>query len=134
MNSTYLNRDEVSRGAAKSEFYRLLLEDAGKSVPTSNLGRIRGRIGIFQHYAFIDDKRVVLSMQEKRTIVNAVAVQRGPTAARCACEEHTDRAGRLAVLEHGHRSLIARVSRFATNHVRRGQSAVQWQHEMTVYW
>lgn len=104
MNATYLNGDEGSRGLAKDKFYRLLLEGAGNPVLSSNLGGIHARIGIFRHYAFIDEKRVALSMQEVRSIVNAAAVQRDPAAARLACEQHIDGAGRLAVMEHEQRA------------------------------
>lgn len=107
MNSTYLNGDESSRGEAKDEFYRLLLEGGANPVLEANLRAIHARIGIFRHYAFIDDKRVALSMQELRTIVNATAVERDPAAARHACEEHIRLAGRLAVLEHEQRSPAA---------------------------
>lgn len=109
MHATYLNGDETSRGAAKDEFYRLLLEGGGNPVLESTLAGIHARIGIFRHYAFIDEKRVALSMQELRTIVNAAAVQRDPVAARAACEEHIDLAGRLAVLEYQQRSGVGEV-------------------------
>lgn len=104
MNSSYLNGDEASRGAAKEEFYRLLLAGAGNPVLEANLQTIHARVGIFRHYAFIDEKRVALSMQELRSIVNAAAVERDPVAARHACEEHIRLAGHLAVLEHEQRS------------------------------
>ena len=104
MHATYLNGDEASRGAAKDEFYRLLLTGGGNPVLAGNLSGVHARIGIFRHYAFIDEKRVALSMQELRTIVNAAAVRRDPVAARQACEEHIEVAGQLAVIEHERRS------------------------------
>lgn len=106
MNSTYLNGDEASRGAAKDTFYRLLLQGGGNPVLEANVAGIHARIGIFRHYAFIDEKRVALSMQELRTIVNAAAVRRDPSAARQACEEHIELAGQLAVMEYQRRATV----------------------------
>lgn len=103
MNTTYLNGDVASRGEAKDDFYRLLMEGAGNPVLDASLQGIHARIGIFRHYAFIDEKRVALSMQELRLIVNAAAVMRDPDAAGRACEEHIALAGRLAVMEYKQR-------------------------------
>jgi DNA-binding GntR family transcriptional regulator len=103
MNTTYLNGTLASRGEAKDEFYRLLLEGAGNPILESQLRGVHSRIGIFRHYAFVDDKRVALSMQELRDIVNAAAVERAPARARNACEDHIRRAGQLAILEYNSR-------------------------------
>jgi DNA-binding GntR family transcriptional regulator len=103
MTSTYLNGTVATRSASKDEFYRLLLKGAGNPVLETTLRGIHTRIGIFRHYAFIDEDRVALSMRELRTIVNAAAVQRDSVAARRACEEHIRLAGHLAVLEYDKR-------------------------------
>jgi len=103
MNTTYLNGTLESRGESKSEFYRLLLLGASNPVLECELRGIHSRIGIFRHYAFVDDKRVAISMQELHSIVNAAAVQRDPVKAKTACEEHIRLAGRLAIVEYNSR-------------------------------
>lgn len=100
MDQTYLHGDLHSRGASKSQWYRLLLDGTGNEVLAATLGQVHSRIAIFRHYAFIDEARVAHSMHEVRAIVDAAAVRRDPVAAREACEEHIRTAGRLAILEY----------------------------------
>jgi DNA-binding GntR family transcriptional regulator len=101
MEKTYLNGTEASRGDAKDRFYTLLLDGAGNEVLASSLWGIHSRIGIFRHFAFVDEERVRISMEELRKIVQAAAVDRDPTRARTACEEHIGLAGDLAIIEYG---------------------------------
>lgn len=100
MHSTYLHGSIESRGEAKDEFYRILLDGAHNPVLRSSLSGVHTRIGIFRHYAFIDAERVALSMQELKRIVHASAELRDPAQARRACEEHILGAGRLAIVEY----------------------------------
>ncbi len=88
------------REQLKERFYELLLTGAANPVLASTLAGIHARIGIFRNYAFQDDRRVMLSLQELRCITDAAARDRDPDAARRACEEHIRRAARLAVEEH----------------------------------
>jgi DNA-binding GntR family transcriptional regulator len=101
METTYLRGTEASRGEAKDRFYTLLLDGAGNEVLTSSLRGIHSRIGIFRHFAFVDEERVRLSMEELRKIVQAAAVDREPTRAGSACQEHIRLAGELAIIEYG---------------------------------
>jgi DNA-binding GntR family transcriptional regulator len=103
MESRYLRGSVESREACKEEFYALLLEGAGNPVLESNLRGIHTRIGLFRRYAFIDEERVAISMQELRRVVRAAAVERDPDAARSACEHHIRLAGELAVIEYSKR-------------------------------
>ena len=103
MESDYLHGSVESREASKEEFYALLLAGAGNPVLDSSLRGIHTRIGLFRRYAFIDEERVAISMQELRRVVRAVAVDRDPTAARSACEHHIRLAGELAVIEYSKR-------------------------------
>lgn len=101
MEKTYLHGTETSRGEAKDQFYTLLLKGAGNEVLTSSLRGIHSRIGIFRHFAFVDEERVRISMEELRKIVTAAAVTRDPVLARTACQEHITLAGELAIVEYG---------------------------------
>ena len=101
MEITYLKGTEASRGEAKDRFYTLLLDGAGNEVLTSSLRGIHSRIGIFRHFAFVDEDRVRISMEELRKIVQAAAVDRDPARAKTACQEHILLAGDLAILEYG---------------------------------
>ncbi|MDF1478318.1 GntR family transcriptional regulator [Leifsonia sp. H3M29-4] len=100
MGDSYLRGTLESRGIAKDEFYRLLLDGAQNPVLTADLSGIHTRIGILRHYAFLDADRVALSMQELSRIVHAATELRDPVLARQACEEHIRGAGRLAILEY----------------------------------
>ncbi|WP_294563993.1 GntR family transcriptional regulator [uncultured Arthrobacter sp.] len=103
MESDYLHGSVESREASKEEFYALLLAGAGNPVLDSSLRGIHTRIGLFRRYAFIDEERVAISMQELRRVVRAAAVERDPNAARAACEHHIRLAGELAVIEYSKR-------------------------------
>lgn len=100
MEATYLRGTVESRGAAKDRFYSLLLEGADNGVLEANLRGIHTRIGIFRHYAYVDEDRVAHSMEELRVIVHGAAKVRDPALARAACEEHIRGAGRLALVEY----------------------------------
>jgi DNA-binding GntR family transcriptional regulator len=100
MEKDYLHGTLESRGASKDEFYRILVTGAGNSVLEDTLQGIHTRIGIFRHYAFIDEERVARSMEELRRIIHAAAELRDPALARRACEDHILRAGQLAILEY----------------------------------
>lgn len=100
MDATYLHGTLESRGVAKDEFYRLLLDGADNPVLRSSLSGVHTRIGILRHYAFLDEERVALSMQELTRIVHAAAELRDPEQARRACEHHIRGAGRLAIIEY----------------------------------
>lgn len=84
----------------KDEFYSRLLEGACNPVLGDMLARVHVRIGIFRHFAFRDNKRVRLSLDELDRIVVAAAVRRDPAAARDACMAHISRAAELAVKEY----------------------------------
>jgi DNA-binding GntR family transcriptional regulator len=103
MEDTYLKGDLESRGRAKDEFYRILLKGGYNDVLAEDLRRLHTRIGIFRHYAFVDEERVVISMEELRRIVDAAARQRDPERARRACEDHIRLAGQLAIMEYTRR-------------------------------
>jgi DNA-binding GntR family transcriptional regulator len=103
MEADYLRGSVESREASKEEFYGLLLEGAGNPVLESSLRGIHTRIGLFRRYAFVDEERVAISMQELRRVVRAAAVDRDPVAARSACEHHIRLAGELAVIEYSKR-------------------------------
>lgn len=100
METSYLRGDVESRAIAKNVFYRILLEGSGNSILEASLRSIHTRIGIFKHYAFLDEKRVAVSMEEILRIVDAAARKRDPERARVACEEHIRLAGKLAVVEY----------------------------------
>lgn len=100
MESTYLHGTVESRGVAKDTFYALLLEGAQNDVLEASLMGVHTRIGIFRHYAYVDEQRVAHSMEELRVIVHAAAKVRDPALARAACEEHIRGAGRLALVEY----------------------------------
>jgi DNA-binding GntR family transcriptional regulator len=103
MEDRYLRGTVESREESKEEFYTLLLEGAGNPVLESQLRGVHTRIGLFRRYAFVDEHRVALSMEELRQIVHELAVTRDPVAARRASEHHIQLAGELAVLEYSKR-------------------------------
>jgi DNA-binding GntR family transcriptional regulator len=95
--------DLAERGKLKEEFYRMLLEGADNPVLTTTLHGIHARVAVFRRYAFQDDARVAHTLDELATIVHTAAELRDPVAARKACEDHIERAGRLAVEEYSRR-------------------------------
>lgn len=100
MEDTYLKGTIASRGESKDIFYVLLLQGGANEVLEANLRVIHSRIGVFRHYAFVDEDRVALSMKELQSIVQATAVEKNPVLARQACEDHIRLAGQLAVVEY----------------------------------
>ena len=100
MEAELLAGDVTSRSALKDEFYRRLLDGAHNEVLRESIERIHMRIGMFRHFAFTDDERVRMSLDEMRAIVDAAARLRDPAAARTACTAHIERAGELAVAEY----------------------------------
>lgn len=103
METTYLHGDVASRGKAKERFYRLLLDGTHNDVLATTLGGIHSRVALFRHYAFVDEQRVAISMDEVRRIVACAAEERSPRKARKACEDHIRLASRLAVIEYERR-------------------------------
>ena len=103
MEDSYLRGTVASREESKARFYELLLVGADNEVLAHTLHGVHTRIGLFRRYAFVDDYRVALSMEELRTIVRAAAERRDPAAAREACEHHIALAGELAVREYARR-------------------------------
>jgi DNA-binding GntR family transcriptional regulator len=103
MEINYVHGTLEARGASKDQFYDLLLRGADNNVLEAALRGIHTRIGIFRYYAFIDPKRVAISMDEVRRIVDAAAVRRDPELARRVCEQHISRAGELAIIEYERR-------------------------------
>jgi DNA-binding GntR family transcriptional regulator len=110
MDTTYLHGDLASRGESKERFYTLLLAGGHNPVLGSTLQGVHSRIAIFRHYAFVDDQRVALSMDELRRIVHWAAVERHPARARKACKDHIRRASRLAVLEYERRHSVSQLA------------------------
>ncbi|MDQ6523910.1 GntR family transcriptional regulator [Nocardioides sp. LHD-245] len=100
MDREFLPGDLAARVALKDEFYERMLTGAENAVLRENLERLHLRIGMFRHFAFTDDERVRLSLDELRRIVDAAAVRRHPADAREACAAHIKRAGELAVAEY----------------------------------
>jgi DNA-binding GntR family transcriptional regulator len=100
MEDTYLRGTISSRGESKDIFYDLLLQGGANDVLEANLRVIHSRIGVFRHYAFVDEARVAFSMKELKSIVHATATERNPPLARQACENHIRLAGQLAVVEY----------------------------------
>ncbi len=90
MESTYLRGTVLSRSAAKDTFYAILVEGAHNQVLATSLAGVHTRIGIFRHYAYIDDARVAASMDEVRHIAHEAAANRDPIAARAAAEATSD--------------------------------------------
>lgn len=103
MNDLYLHGTVETREQSKEEFYRILLEGTGNDILASSLRGVHTRIGLFRRFAFVDDTRVSMSMEELRRIVRAIAIKRDPVEGRAACEEHIRLAGQLAVLEYARR-------------------------------
>lgn len=105
MDALYLHGDPESRSSAKDTFYRLLVDGTHNQVLAADLARIHTRIGVFRHYAYVDDERVATSMIEVARICHAAAELRDPVLAREACEDHIRRAGVLALTEYRKRAL-----------------------------
>jgi DNA-binding GntR family transcriptional regulator len=103
MQDRLLPGDLAERSKLKEEFYRMLLEGADNTVLATTLHGIHARVAVFRHYAFQDDGRVAHTLVELAAIVHAAAELRDPAAARKACEDHIERAGRLAVEEYARR-------------------------------
>ncbi|SDZ56987.1 GntR family transcriptional regulator [Herbiconiux ginsengi] len=100
MEETYLRGTVHTREESKEQFYDLLLAGAGNPVLENDLRGVHTRIGLFRRYAFVDEHRVALSMEELRQIAREIAEHRDPDAARRACEHHIQLAGELAILEY----------------------------------
>ncbi len=100
MEESYLRGTLETRTTSKDRFYELLIGGAHNEVLDSNLRGVHTRIGIFRHYAFLDDQRVRHSMDELRGIVDAAARLRDPALARERCEHHIREAGVLAIYEY----------------------------------
>lgn len=96
METDFVNGTVAAREKIKAEFYALLLKGGGNDVLAETLAIIHGRVALFRRYAFVDEKRVAIAMNELRRIVDAVAVKRNAELARKACEEHVRLAGKLA--------------------------------------
>jgi DNA-binding GntR family transcriptional regulator len=103
MEQDYLNGTVESREETKEAFYSLLLKGGGNEVLAETMKVIHARVALFRRYAFVDGKRVAISMNELRRIIEAVAVKRDPERGRRACEEHIHGAGKLAVEEYSQR-------------------------------
>jgi DNA-binding GntR family transcriptional regulator len=103
MEVEYVNGTVEQREEIKEEFYSLLLKGGGNDVLAESMRGIHARIALFRRYAFVDGKRVALSMKELRRIIDAAAVRRDPERARRACEEHIHGASKLAVEEYSRR-------------------------------
>jgi len=107
MEVRYLHGSIEERSASKDEFYDLLFRGADNEVLASSLRGVHTRIGILRHYAYVDQDRVNITMNELRRIVDAAAVRRDPELARTSCEDHIRRAGELAVIEYERRNRSA---------------------------
>lgn len=103
METDYLHGTVESRESSKSDFYNLLLKGAGNPVLSESLHAIHARIALFRRYAFVDEKRIAMSMEEISRIIEAAAVKRNPAMARQYAEEHILLAGKLAIVEYGMR-------------------------------
>lgn len=101
----YRHGDIDSRERCKAQFYEILLRGAGNEVLTETLTSIHARIALFRRFAFLDEKRVELSIVELTEIINGAAVQRDPEAARKACADHITLAADLAVIEYRQRGV-----------------------------
>jgi len=97
METDFVNGTVAAREKIKGEFYDLLLKGGGNDVLAETLAIIHGRVALFRRSAFVDEKRVAISMSELRRIVDAVAVKRNAELARKTCEEHVRLAGKLAI-------------------------------------
>ena len=89
-----------SREELKAQFYALLLSGGGNEILREALRSIHARIALFRRFAFLDEDRVKLSIEELQRIIQAAAVRRDPKAAREACQMHIARAGELAIIEY----------------------------------
>ncbi|GAA1513355.1 GntR family transcriptional regulator [Nocardioides humi] len=111
MERDFVPGDLATRAALKNEFYERMLTGAANDVLRESIERIHLRIGMFRHFAFTDDERVRLSLEELVRIVDAAARRRDPVAAREACAAHITRAGELAVAEYEARTPVATAHR-----------------------
>lgn len=93
-----------SREELKAQFYVLLLSGGGNEVLQEALRSIHARIALFRRFAFVNEDRIELSIEELQGIIEAAAVRRDPKAARQACEMHIVRAGELAIIEYERRT------------------------------
>jgi DNA-binding GntR family transcriptional regulator len=96
----YRNGTVESREELKAQFYALLLSGGGNEVLQEALRSIHARIALFRRFAFVNEDRIKLSIEELQRIIHAAAVRRDPKAAREACEMHIVRAGKLAIIEY----------------------------------
>jgi DNA-binding GntR family transcriptional regulator len=103
MEDVYLHGSVASREESKERFYSQLLDGANNDVLENALRGVHTRIGIFRRYAFLDEHRVAISMEELRQIVYEIAEVRDPERARRACEHHIQLAGELAIVEYARR-------------------------------
>lgn len=88
----------------KDEFYRLLFAGAGNEVLADSLGTLHRRIGVFRRYAFEDQGRIDITLEDLRRIVDRLR-HRDVVGAGRACADHVRLAGRLALAEHRQRAL-----------------------------
>lgn len=93
-----------SREELKAQFYVLLLSGGGNEVLQEALRSIHARIALFRRFAFVNEDRIKLSIEELQSIIEAAAVRRDPKAAWEACEMHIVRAGKLAIIEYQRRT------------------------------
>lgn len=93
-----------SREELKAQFYVLLLSGGGNEVLQEALRSIHARIALFRRFAFVNEDRIKLSIEELQSIIEAAAVRRDPRAAWEACEMHILRAGKLAIIEYQRRT------------------------------
>lgn len=103
MQERMLAGDLAERGKLKEEFYRMLLDGADNPVLTTTLHGIHARVAVFRHYAFSNELRVRDILLELAAITRAAAELRDPELARRACEDHIERAGRIAIAEYARR-------------------------------
>lgn len=103
----YRHGSIASREEWKADFYRLLLQGAGNEVLIEVLHSIHARIAIFRRFAFVDESRVAVSIDEVSTIIDA-ALRRDPKATSDACAHHIVHAGELAIIEYEKRTPAGR--------------------------
>ncbi len=100
----YRHGSVESREELKAQFYALLLSGGGNEVLQEALRSIHARIALFRRFAFVNEDRIKLSIEELQGIIAAAAVRRDPKAAWEACEMHIVRAGKLAIVEYQRRT------------------------------
>lgn len=104
LDDEYRHGDIDARERFKAEFYDILLRGGGNEVLHEALRSIHARIALFRRFAFVDEKRVELSVNELNTIIDAAAA-RDAEAAGKACEKHITLAGELAIIEYRDRGV-----------------------------